>query len=330
METFEQCDNANSSCCTSDCLFEPVGTLCNTSTDICHIPSFCDGIDDICPAPGLAQNCNCTFPFYGPNCTYARCDLFTDCNSCRANASICGWCCSTQTCLQTNLPGVSCPNNNIQTLPCLCSSVCQNGGTCKCGACACQAPYLGVDCGEIIDCTGAAVPANGTIKVPDVCNICGGNGTSCLGCDGKPFGLQKDRCGICGGDGTTCAFQICNYGACASCATAETCAWCQSSGTCVSSTASPTNPCPAGGLITDHNNCPSGNLLIPVPAIVGISAGILSAIIIVPIIVLVALAVAGKKGYDYYVSRALNMEAASTNPTYSDNGLTGTNPLHEN
>lgn len=87
--------------------------------------------------------------------------------------------------------------------------------------------------------------------------------------------------------------------------------------------------CPVASQIIDPTKCPTGALLIPVPAIVGISAGILAAIIIVPIVVLIALAVAGKKGYDYYVSRALNMEAATTNPTYSDNGLTGNNPLHE-
>jgi len=181
----------------------------------------------------------------------------------------------------------------------------------------------------VTDCTGAAVPANGTVKVVDVCNICGGNGTSCLGCDGKPFGLKYDRCGICGGDGTACAYQICNYGSCSSCATAENCLWCQSTGICSAIVAGVPSTCPPASQITNHNNCPTGALLIPVPAIVGISAGILSAIIIVPIVVLVALAIAGKKGYDYYVSRAMNMEAATSNPTYTDNGLTGTNPLHE-
>jgi len=43
------------------------------------------------------------------------------------------------------------------------------------------------------------------IFVIDACGLCGGDGTSCAGCDGVPnSGLVFDRCGVCGGDGTTC------------------------------------------------------------------------------------------------------------------------------
>merc|ERR1712169_168022 len=39
----------------------------------------------------------------------------------------------------------------------------------------------------------------------DVCDVCNGNGQSCLDCQGTPFGLaQFDVCNVCGGDGTTC------------------------------------------------------------------------------------------------------------------------------
>merc|ERR1712169_41362 len=39
----------------------------------------------------------------------------------------------------------------------------------------------------------------------DVCDVCNGNGRSCLDCQGTPFGLaQYDVCNVCGGDGTTC------------------------------------------------------------------------------------------------------------------------------
>jgi hypothetical protein len=35
----------------------------------------------------------------------------------------------------------------------------------------------------------------------DVCGVPGGNGTSCLGCDGVPFsGKEVDDCGVCGGN----------------------------------------------------------------------------------------------------------------------------------
>jgi len=49
-----------------------------------------------------------------------------------------------------------------------------------------------------------------SIHVPSKLNInymqvCGGNGTSCLGCDKMPFSNKTfDRCGVCAGDGTTC------------------------------------------------------------------------------------------------------------------------------
>jgi hypothetical protein len=48
-------------------------------------------------------------------------------------------------------------------------------------------------------CDGVA----GSGKVLDACNVCGGNGKSCLGCDGVVFSNKTyDTCGICGGDGT--------------------------------------------------------------------------------------------------------------------------------
>ena len=42
-------------------------------------------------------------------------------------------------------------------------------------------------------------------EVIDVCNVCDGDGKSCLDCKGVPFGDSKiDRCLVCGGDGTSC------------------------------------------------------------------------------------------------------------------------------
>jgi len=39
----------------------------------------------------------------------------------------------------------------------------------------------------------------------DACGKCGGDGKSCMGCDGVPFsGTVKDQCGLCDGDGTSC------------------------------------------------------------------------------------------------------------------------------
>jgi hypothetical protein len=34
-------------------------------------------------------------------------------------------------------------------------------------------------------------------KLNDVCGICGGNGTSCVGCDGVPYSqATEDECGV--------------------------------------------------------------------------------------------------------------------------------------
>lgn len=58
---------------------------------------------------------------------------------------------------------------------------------------------------------------------PDVCGVMGGDGTSCLGCDGRVYpdhpdqAPRIDHCGVCGGDGTSC----CGLG------------WCSHHGMCV-------------------------------------------------------------------------------------------------
>lgn len=68
----------------------------------------------------------------------------------------------------------------------------------------------------------AALPKPGRI---DACGVDGGDGTSCLGCDGRPYphggAPAFDACGRCGGDGTTCCgggrcggHGACSRGAC--------------------------------------------------------------------------------------------------------------------
>ena len=38
----------------------------------------------------------------------------------------------------------------------------------------------------------------GSGKTKDICGLCGGNGTSCLGCDGKPYSnATYNLCGVC-------------------------------------------------------------------------------------------------------------------------------------
>jgi len=84
--------------------------------------------------------------------------------------------------------------------------------------------------------------------------------------------------------------------------------------------------------VNDGNSpaCPSDTILgLSKPAAIGLSAGILATIIIVPTAAIIACIVGSKKGYDYYKKRAENMNAANSNPLYNDEGRTGQNPFHE-
>ncbi|KAJ3232820.1 hypothetical protein HDU81_002729 [Chytriomyces hyalinus] len=55
------------------------------------------------------------------------------------------------------------------------------------------------------DCSGKCVPIT-TAKKLDICGVCGGDGKSCLDCQGVPFGQSRyDFCGICNGNGTSCS-----------------------------------------------------------------------------------------------------------------------------
>ena len=46
---------------------------------------------------------------------------------------------------------------------------------------------------------------DGSCLANDECGMCGGDNSTCLGCDGVPnSGLVDDQCGVCGGDGSSC------------------------------------------------------------------------------------------------------------------------------
>jgi hypothetical protein len=79
-----------------------------------------------------------------------------------------------------------------------CSNDCNN----KPGGSA-QVDICGVCGGDGTSCLGCdGVPNSGAAL--DKCGVCGGN-NSCVGCDGVPnSGKVNDACGVCGGDGQTC------------------------------------------------------------------------------------------------------------------------------
>ena len=65
-----------------------------------------------------------------------------------------------------------------------------------CGACG----------GDNSSCTGCDGGVDPTfIMLVDICGVCGGDGTICLGCDGVAFSNRSyDACGVCSGDNSTC------------------------------------------------------------------------------------------------------------------------------
>jgi len=63
----------------------------------------------------------------------------------------------------------------------------------------------GVPGGDGTSCLGCDGVPNSELEF-DVCGVCGGDGTGCDGCDGVAgSGAVEDECGVCGGDGSSCA-----------------------------------------------------------------------------------------------------------------------------
>lgn len=113
-------------------------------------------------------------------------DVFYDCNGdCNGTASIdvCGVCTGGNTTLAPNLHNVTCG----------CFQDCASCG----GACDSW-----LSCAPSRETRCAAL-------MPDACGICGGDNSTCVGCDGVPIaegGLTVDTCNVCGGNGTACSF----------------------------------------------------------------------------------------------------------------------------
>ncbi|MBX7137374.1 MAG: putative metal-binding motif-containing protein [Oligoflexia bacterium] len=87
------------------------------------------------------------------------------------------------------------------------SNGCTAEGTYICsenGGLFCTAENLQPEVDECENSRGCdGVPYSGLVY--DQCEVCGGNGTSCLDCAGTPNGIATvDSCGVCQGDGSTC------------------------------------------------------------------------------------------------------------------------------
>lgn len=182
----------------------------------------------------------------------------------------------------------------------------------------------------IVGCDGVPVPVGTPLPQVDVCNVCQGNGTSCLGCDGKPFGATVDRCGVCAGDGSSC-YNVCPYEKCSDCALAENCQWCESDASCIpkdeKSRQDKDKNKDCGDPITNPDDC--GGLFGDIPTeAVGIGGGILAAIIIGAVAGAVLIGLGGKKGFDAWQANKNNMSGSQSNPMYKDDHLKGQNPFY--
>jgi len=94
-----------------------------------------------------------------------------------------------------------------------CAGTCN--GTAKIDDCkVCTGGVSGVEFNRNKDCAGqcfgAHKPSDLACHCPtylDACYVCGGDNSSCSGCDGVPYsGLNYDYCGVCKGTNTRCCF----------------------------------------------------------------------------------------------------------------------------
>ena len=105
----------------------------------------------------------------------------------------------------------------------------------------CFYDVCGVCNGDGTSCVGCDGLANSGATY-DACGVCGGNGSTCAGCDGVAnSGKVLDRCGVCGGDGQSCiaSLRCAEKTTCGECnilvgvSQVRYCFWCNSTGTCL-------------------------------------------------------------------------------------------------
>jgi hypothetical protein len=309
--------------CSSNCFLQDncVGCANNPSCIWCDSNQQCMQNND-----PLVSTCGTQYS----STNLCPCDLSNStCSMCTSNPTGCGWCCTStgSACLAgTNSgptgTGPTCNSWAFSTCPTFnCTPACVYG-TCVCGRCECLIGYGGDNCNETVGCDGVL----GSGKVVDICGVCGGNGTSCIGCNGVPFGLKYDVCGVCGGNGSTC-WSKCPFTSCVICNYGEECLWCADSSTGVGQCIDTSNgrTCPSN--LSPVPSCSSFKL--SVAAAVGISVGIIILIVALIVLCLVLAGVGGKLGYDYMLKHRKGMGGAQSNPLYSSEGREGTNPLYD-
>jgi len=307
---------------TPTCLYTP--TLCPPNPDMCTL-SFCDNNLNACTTSKVV--CTPT-----NNCTVAACDVVVGCTNTLLNCDdnnpcTIDHCDFQQGCLHDQIPncnplcGLACPNATMCTkYQCNVTSggcdgiptVCATGNLCSIDGCD---PLKGCThqlrvCNDSNPCTtDSCSPTQGCIYTPIVCphvDACTNNGSCNVTtgmCDYAPLPLPKS---------TRCLGIYCD----------PVIGVVKVPTVCPSACAVCVNETGCGG-----GNCPGGFPIIQVAA--GIGAGIIAAIVIAVVAVIIIGVFSSKKGYDVYMKYKNSMETATSNPLYTDNGLSGVNPLHE-
>jgi len=278
----------------------------------CAVNSECEWCQDDQTCHQTSDTFTCSVIYSGNDCP---CGDYNNsgCAVCGAH-SYCKWCCNngTGSCIDIG-SSASCGNSACITN----SSQCVRGSF-VCDSCVCPFGFGGPTCNETYDCAGK-LAGNATL---DICGVCNGNGTSCLGCDGKPFGAHYDNCGVCGGNGTSCGHNCADLD-CWSCFHdgIEYCYWCPNINECFNRVDLSACTVAAGNISDCSTSLTPGE-------IAGISAGAVAGIVIGALAIGGFITFGGKKGYDFYKKRKENITGAHSNPLYADQGRTGTNPLY--
>ena len=359
----DACDDGNA-CTDNRCTPGVNGNGCYYPARTCNDGDYCT--DDSCnPSSGCVYNPKVCVD--GDSCTVDGCNTaagctFTpkDCND--GNVCTQDGCNSGSGCTNVTIPCNLC----LQPTPVICQPVKCYDVACDPADGQCKSTRINCDDGNI--CTNDDCDANtgNCTHTPIVCND--GNACthdtcdSGSGCIYTPFNVSyecndyslctTDTCDVtrgcvntpvtCPDDGDPCTIQVCNsLTGCSfqsrDCASEPDIA--DKLGNCYLALCSKErNGCYLeqieGTKIDECGYCEgSGKVCLfglDTNAVAGLSAGVLAAIIIGSVAVCAALGVfGGKKGYDIWMKNRNHMHDANTNPLYSDNGRTGTNPLYQ-
>ncbi|HPM47840.1 MAG TPA: lectin like domain-containing protein, partial [bacterium] len=215
----EDCEPGEGSCCTSECRFVAIDTVCSSATHPCELDAKCTGASSSCPANPPAENgTDCDLD--SSLCTQDKCQGGT-CNAgvmvvCDDSKPCTDDTCnpSTGTCQYVNDNSNSCTDGNGCTVGDSCNSgSCVSGAAANCDQnctnnepgyiCTCGSGYIlnvdGHTCDDINECTlgigncdANATCANTTGSFTCTCNSgYTGNGTVCSDIDECTLGIDN-------------------------------------------------------------------------------------------------------------------------------------------